>query len=886
MKGGVVTRRSTRNLNRLTSSAESDNPDRDVVRTNGTENISPNLDVCDSSELSQRGYALNMDKAIQKKIETCNTEYKVLSEQKANNYIFYFSTAMYELYRTALVEHFRSCTSNEQTDTKISYKDCSDQSGATVESQIKVYPKGNLKQKYIINMYHTKSKIMVNGSEAHRFSQEHSSITDKILQSEDVNKLDKDFRDHLIDGLKSIKLQQPSAVSEINVEQPQSPQNTNIHNDDTDDAVPCLSCDELVISDGIFCDSCECWLHYKCENLTSAEVERLTHSDDPYHCRTCNFERDCQILDSNFHDLEDLTVLTNDRNTEENDPSRLDITTHVKSISPMHSPKVSPHIQRPEPVNNLVKTPQPLHDSGNLPNYAPINPPVPVLGDGSKTQEISNINSRISTDQCRLPISSIQKHKQNNLQKPNVASTSSSDGLPGHVVHKKDSDTTGSVASQNGEKGSRKSVPKSNKQSKKVDKSNLKENEQEEQLKLAKSLINNLERKVNELENSNRILRREVLLGGNEVSDPPSNNAGHASMTQDTLNHFPHPPRSVIEQEVLNLRENIRNIEMEQLKTRIQHIEMCLMSQKLSPGMPFLGGHPHYPYNVHIGGYGLNPGGYWTIPGYHMPTQHQQAMPVLNPNMHPQFSHPCFRVVPHMPTQTVIGNTNVNPAYGPQGLIQGTNIVYNPVQATPIRMNNSHLMVPQVIPGYGNTYLNRHQTANNRPEGNIGISTDIGHQQHFSRSERTSLSNPRQATTSESPTLQKSPVQPVQCNAPADSMVAQQPEERDLEILPGQVQSSVSSDPSALIQRQKEIAHSASLKNAKKTLPNLTIDGRIPQREASQPKTIDTSSVKRAPVRDEGIVPIVLDGFPHSQKQQPFLVSGQASKERWKHQSF
>ena len=135
-----------------------------MVRTNGTENISPNLDVCDNSELSQRGYALNMDNAIHKKIETCNTEYKVLSEQKANNYIFYFSTAMYELYRTALVEHFRSCKSNGQTDIKISYKDCSDQSGATVESQIKVYPKGNLKQKYIINMYHTKSKIMVNGS--------------------------------------------------------------------------------------------------------------------------------------------------------------------------------------------------------------------------------------------------------------------------------------------------------------------------------------------------------------------------------------------------------------------------------------------------------------------------------------------------------------------------------------------------------------------------------------------------------------------------------------------------------------------------------------------------------------------------------------------------
>ena len=67
---------------------------------------------------------------------------------------------------------------------------------------------------------------------------------------------------------------------------------------------------------------------------------------------------------------------------------------------------------------------------------------------------------------------------------------------------------------QNGEKGTGKSVPKPNKQSKKGDKSKLKEIEREEQLKLARSLINNLERKVNELENSNRILRRDYFMGG------------------------------------------------------------------------------------------------------------------------------------------------------------------------------------------------------------------------------------------------------------------------------------------------------------------------------------------------------------------------------------
>ena len=70
---------------------------------------------------------------------------------------------MYELYRTALVQHFESLKDNAQTNIKITYKDCSDKSGATVESQLRIYPKDSKKLKFVINMYHTKSKVMVNG---------------------------------------------------------------------------------------------------------------------------------------------------------------------------------------------------------------------------------------------------------------------------------------------------------------------------------------------------------------------------------------------------------------------------------------------------------------------------------------------------------------------------------------------------------------------------------------------------------------------------------------------------------------------------------------------------------------------------------------------------
>ena len=51
------------------------------------------------------------------------------------------------------------------------------------------------------------------------------------------------------------------------------------------------------------------------------------------------------------------------------------------------------------------------------------------------------------------------------------------------------------------------------KQNKRVDKSKLKEEEHEEQLNPARSLISNLERKVGELQNTNQILRQGLITG-------------------------------------------------------------------------------------------------------------------------------------------------------------------------------------------------------------------------------------------------------------------------------------------------------------------------------------------------------------------------------------
>ena len=78
--------------------------------------------------------------------------------------MFTFSAAMYELYRDALVQHFEYLQDDIDKDIKVISTDSTDCSGSVVVSLIKIYnPKNAKRSKYTINLYHTQSKVMVNG---------------------------------------------------------------------------------------------------------------------------------------------------------------------------------------------------------------------------------------------------------------------------------------------------------------------------------------------------------------------------------------------------------------------------------------------------------------------------------------------------------------------------------------------------------------------------------------------------------------------------------------------------------------------------------------------------------------------------------------------------
>ena len=112
-------------------------------------------------------------------------------------------------------------------------------------------------------MYHTKSKLMVNGGEAQTFNQEHSRITNLVLQNENVNQLDKDLINVLVEGLRSLVIEKPPAKSnrtsnsnkDVSVTDEQSQGLVNLseqEKENIEDPLPCPSCAEPVTLHGIF----------------------------------------------------------------------------------------------------------------------------------------------------------------------------------------------------------------------------------------------------------------------------------------------------------------------------------------------------------------------------------------------------------------------------------------------------------------------------------------------------------------------------------------------------------------------------------------------------------------------------------------------------------
>ena len=147
---------------------------------------------------SLRSYNLNRQKALDKKKDSCNKEH-IVSEWKANNLVIEFSTSAYELFKTLLQQNLLSSNTFSLKTTE-----GLDGQNAKIDTCMKVYNRlrdGSIGKtlKFVINLYHTSSRAVVNGNRVDLFvSDIYTDLCAKLsMQYEGLSVINKGIFDTL-----------------------------------------------------------------------------------------------------------------------------------------------------------------------------------------------------------------------------------------------------------------------------------------------------------------------------------------------------------------------------------------------------------------------------------------------------------------------------------------------------------------------------------------------------------------------------------------------------------------------------------------------------------------------------------------------------------------
>ena len=361
---------------------------------------------------------------------------------------------------------------------------------------------------------------MVNGRQASQFNAEHTHLTDLIMAADEVIQLDRNMLLQIEESLGTITVKnnkasesnsQTSRVSCMGsvADPPQNPishgqfdDGQSVTNVGASNIVSCPSCDRpLDTLPSICCDTCETWFHFDCEQISEDSRSVLDSSDIGYICLGCKFQSECERLNDSLN--------VEGRNPRESDPITSDDQTHMKEG---YEPNFRNLINIPEmhitDLERSVSSQKSTDPVTSDPLISESSDPIIISSKSTAEDQLKKVNARVlNSDQSDLIRGQGVDLNMVGGATSNVHnSTLNWWGLNSNLVSKEQ----GNSAENN---------RASQKPKKKMGKQRLKEAEQEEQLKLARSVINSLERKVGELENSNRILKQEINLV--RMGEPP-----------------------------------------------------------------------------------------------------------------------------------------------------------------------------------------------------------------------------------------------------------------------------------------------------------------------------------------------------------------------------
>ena len=222
---------------------------------------------------AERNYALNIDRTLMKKLKATrrpSIEYK----HTDGGITATFDAVSFELFKIALSEYYSQYPST--TGVAEIHLD-KDKKGNIVQVVYKV--KLNEGHGYTINLYTTRSSTLINGKATDFFMNEELKYIHQIISTAKFNnqKIDISSWNEALEG---------QLVALICTgDQP----NISADKHDLLEKKTCYACKRNVKTRAILCDTGNHWVHYKCDKLSDEQINLLEHDDsNQYCCKMCS----------------------------------------------------------------------------------------------------------------------------------------------------------------------------------------------------------------------------------------------------------------------------------------------------------------------------------------------------------------------------------------------------------------------------------------------------------------------------------------------------------------------------------------------------------------------------------------------------------------------
>ena len=350
---------------------------RTLTRSASASSMLSRVDVPGAS-VCQKDYALDKTRSLEKKNLSCQKEHMKTILKAENNLVIEFSTAAYELAKKCLSEQFNDSTFPHSVEKRESR----DGQGAAVDTCYKVFNKKadgtcGKKLKFTINLYHTTSQILVNGSKVEAFM---SDIYDKLCalmrtRCRELDILNTNISTAINEATKTQTLSAKTLATNVNEPETQSNQCNGELSEDEEVCEICPLCREQAYGTTVQCGECGDWYEYHFECIKADENTFRALADDDFICRSCSdgllydnnkqdstVNEDCQLSQTNNELLSLVDVeLNSERSVSQTDIHNISIE-HSVNYMPTQIPKektsaapVKPKVKKPVKTNKLKK---------------------------------------------------------------------------------------------------------------------------------------------------------------------------------------------------------------------------------------------------------------------------------------------------------------------------------------------------------------------------------------------------------------------------------------------------------------------------------------------------------------------------------------------------